>query len=199
MDDFFFGEYSLEPNSKTFIRGSSIGLKHLVVFAAVLGSTYALSCSPTYAQQQSQQPTQQQTNPQPHPELPAGPGKDTLIRVCSKCHSPDNVIANGQTRQGWENTITKMATLGATGSDDDFDDILGYLVKNFPPPTQIKVNVNKATAKELATVLSLSSQDANAIVHYREVNGDFKSFEDLEKVSNIDIKKLEAEKARLAF
>jgi competence protein ComEA len=189
----------LESDSKIFIRGNSIRLKHLAVFAAVLGSTCALSCSPTYAQQQSQQPSQQQTNPHPYPELPAGPGKDTLIRVCSKCHSPDNVIANGQTRQGWENTISKMATLGAPGSDDDFNDILDYLVKNFPPPTQIKVNVNKATAKELATGLSLSSQDANAIVHYREVNGDFKSIEDLEKVSSIDVKKLEAEKTRLTF
>ncbi len=194
-----FEEHSLEPDSNKFTRDNSIRRRHLVIFAVVLGSSVALPCSPTYAQQQSQQLSQQQANPQTHPELPAGPGKDTLIRVCSKCHSPDNVIANGQTRQGWENTITKMATLGATGSDDDFNDILDYLVKNFPPPAQIKVNVNKATATELATGLSLSSQDANAIVRYREVNGDFKSIEDLEKVSNIDTRKLEAEKARLAF
>ena len=90
------------------------------------------------------------TTAEQHPELPAGPGKDTLIRVCSSCHSPDNVIANGQDRDGWEATITKMAGFGAQGTDDDYTAILEYLVKNFPanPP----VNVNKATAAQLQVV-----------------------------------------------
>ena len=79
----------------------------------------------------AQQPAQKQQS-QTHPELPAGPGKDTLIRVCSSCHSPDNVIANGQDRSGWENTITKMAGFGAVASDEEFSEILEYLVKNFP-------------------------------------------------------------------
>jgi hypothetical protein len=34
---------------------------------------------------------------------------------------------------GWENTITKMARLGAKGSDDDFSDVADYLTANFPP------------------------------------------------------------------
>jgi len=186
-------------NPNTALRGDSHRLKSFAILAVALGNMYALSCVPTYAQGHSQQSSQQQTHPLAHPELPAGPGKDTLIRVCSKCHSPDNVIANGQTREGWENTITKMATLGAAGSDDDFNDILDYLVKNFPPPSAGKINVNKATAQELATGLSLSLQDAKTIVHYRQVNGDFKSIGDLEKISSIDTKKLEAEEARLAF
>lgn len=186
-------------NPNTALRGDWHRLKSFAFLAVALGVMYALSCLPTYAQEQSQQLTQQQTHPPPYPELPAGPGKDTLIRVCSKCHSPDNVIANGQTREGWENTITKMATFGAAGSDDDFNDILDYLVKNFPPPTAGKINVNKATAQELSTGLSLSLQDAKTILHYRQVNGNFKSLDDLKKVPGLDTKKLEAEKARLAF
>src|SRR5271169_3915982 len=87
--------------------------------------TASLMAAPAYAQQAAAQKEQ-------YPELPAGAGKDTLVRVCSKCHSPDNVIANGQDRAGWESTITKMAGFGAEGTDEEFTAILDYLEKNFP-------------------------------------------------------------------
>jgi competence protein ComEA len=145
-----------------------------------------------FAQQPAQQPSSQV-----HPLLPAGPGKDTLIRVCSSCHSPDNVLANGQDRTGWENTITKMAGFGAVGTDDEFTEILEYLVKNFPASEPIKVN--KATAAQLESGLGLTATEAEAVVTYREKNGDFKSIDDLKKVPDVDAKKLDAKKARLAF
>ena len=132
-----------------------------------------------------------------YPELPAGAGRDTLIRVCSKCHSPDNVIANGQDRDGWEATITKMAGFGAVASDDEFTQILDYLVKNFPAGGP--VNVNKATATQLQNQLGLSPAEAQAVVDYRTKNGDFKSLEDLKKVPDVDAKKLDAKKARISF
>lgn len=157
---------------------------------------------PAYGRQQSQQPSQQpqqQVRQQLYPELPADTGKDTLIRVCSKCHSPDNVIANGQNLKGWENTITKMASFGAVGTDDEFTAILDYLVKNFPPGSGGTVNVNKATAAQLESGLGLSTTEAEAIIQYREKNGAFKSIKDLEKVPDLDSNKLDAEKTRLAF
>ena len=149
-----------------------------------------------YAQQPSQA-QQTQTHP-PHAELPAGPGKDTLIRICSTCHSPDNVIANGQDRAGWENTITKMAGFGAVGTDDEFTEILDYLVKNFPANSG-PINVNKASATQLESGLGLSTAEAAAVVEYRKKNGDFKSIDDLKKVPDVDGKKLDAKKERLAF
>ena len=98
---------------------------------------------PVSAQEQAPQPQQQAKEHQQHnADLPPGPGKDTFVRVCSKCHSPNNVMANGQNQQGWENTITKMVGFGATGTDAEFSEILDYLVKNFPPPTAAKVNGN---------------------------------------------------------
>jgi competence protein ComEA len=145
----------------------------------------------------AQQPAQQAAAPE-HPELPAGPGKDTLIRVCSKCHSPDNVIANGQDRTGWENTITKMAGFGAVASDDEFTEILDYLVKNFPPPGG-PVHVNQATAAQLVSGLGLSTTEADAVIDYRKKNGDFKSMDDLKKVPDVDAKKLDAKKDQLVF
>jgi competence protein ComEA len=148
----------------------------------------------SYAQQAAPPATAQHEQ---YSELPAGTGKDTLIRVCSKCHSPDNVIANGQDRTGWENTITKMAGFGAEASDEEFTEILDYLVKNFPPATTI--HVNQATAAQLGSSLGLSTAEAEAVVAYRKKNGDFKSLDDLKKVPDVDAKKLDDKKDRLAF
>jgi competence protein ComEA len=161
-------------------------------------STWALwfcaSCmmfaAPAYAQQPAQQSQQ-------HPGLPAGPGRDTLIRVCSTCHSPDNVIANGQDRAGWESTITKMAGFGATATDDEFTEILDYLVKNFPAGGP--VNVNKATSAQLQSGLGLTPAEADAVIAYRKKNGDFKTIDDLKKVPDLDAKKVDAKKDHLAF
>ena len=162
---------------------------------AICFCAYSMMLAPSYAQQPSQQPTAQKEQ---YPELPAGAGKDTLVRVCSKCHSPDNVIANGQDRAGWEATITKMAGFGAVGTDDEFTEILDYLVKNFPANSGL-INVNKATAPQLASALGLTDTEAAAVVDYRKKNGDFKTIDDLKKVPEVDAKKLDAKKDRLAF
>jgi competence protein ComEA len=160
-------------------------------------STWALwfcaSCMMSAACAYAQQPAQQQS----HPGLPAGPGRDTLIRVCSTCHSPENVIANGQDRAGWEDTINKMAGFGADGTDDEFTTILDYLVKNFPAGGP--VNVNKATSAQLQSGLGLNAAEADAVIAYRKKNGDFKTVDDLKKVPDLDAKKVDAKKDHLAF
>ena len=136
-------------------------------------------------------------NPQHDTGFPDGPGKDALLKTCSRCHSPNIVMANGQSREGWEDTITKMVSLGAVGTDEDFTAILDYLVKNFP--VQSKVNVNKATAAELQSGLSLSAKEADAVIAYRNKNGDFKSFDDLKKVPLLDAKKIDEKRSWVTF
>jgi competence protein ComEA len=107
-----------------------------VLFAVcALLAVPAFAQPPAPAQQLAPQPSQQsKVHQDPNSDLPPGPGRDTFIRVCSKCHSPSNVMANPQNQQGWEDTITKMVGFGATGTDAEFSEILGYLVKNFPAP-----------------------------------------------------------------
>ena len=174
----------MKHDATALASGTWINLAKIAALGATLWSA---SVAPVCAQQPAQQ--------QQYSELPAGEGKDTLIRVCSKCHSPDNVIANGQDREGWENTITKMAGFGAVGTDDEFTAILDYLVKNFPGT----INVNKATAAQLESGLGLSTAEAEGVIQYREKNGDFKSIDDLKKVPDLDAKKLDAKQARVAF
>ena len=43
-------------------------------------------------------------------------------------------MANPQNQQGWEDTITKMVGFGATGTDAEFAERGGDLVKTSPAP-----------------------------------------------------------------
>jgi len=155
-----------------------------------LAASSVLFCAASFAQQAPAHPQ--------YPELPEGAGKDTLVRVCSKCHSPDNVIANGQDRAGWEATISKMAGFGAVASDDEFTQILDYLVKYFPADDG-KIHVNQATSPQLQAGVGLSTTEADAVIAYRKKNGDFKSLDDLKKVPDVDAKKWDAKKDTLVF
>jgi competence protein ComEA len=136
---------------------------------------------------------------QPHPEFPSGEGRDAVMRLCVRCHSPNIILAAGKTRQGWESTITKMVRLGATGTDDDFSDIADYLTDKFPPTSVHKIFVNMATDKEISEVLGISLDDAKAIVAYRDKQKGFNSIEDMKLVPNVDTAKIEAKKDRLVF
>lgn len=63
--------------------------------------------------------------------LPEGAGKAETIKVCTKCHPADQAVALKQSSAGWSETIAKMVNLGAQGSDQEFQAILQYLVKNY--------------------------------------------------------------------
>ena len=132
-------------------------------------------------------------------QLPDGPGKEQTIRVCKDCHELERVVAPRLNRDGWKGTIDKMITLGAQGSDEDFDVILDYLAKNYPADELPKINVNKATAIELESALSLKRSESAAVIEYRAKHGPFKSIDDLKKVPGIDAAKVEAKKDRLTF
>jgi len=136
---------------------------------------------------------------QGHPEFPAGQGREAVMRLCVKCHSPNIILASGQDRVGWENTITKMVRLGATGDDEDFTDIADYLTEKFPATTVQKIFVNMATDKQIAQVLEISLDDAKAIVAFRDKEKGFKSLDDMKQVPGVDAKKIEAKKDRLVF
>ncbi len=55
--------------------------------------------------------------------------------------------------------------------------------------------MNKASAAVLAQVSGIASKDADAVVAYRQKNGDFKTMEDLKKVPGIDAAKLDRKRS----
>jgi competence protein ComEA len=91
-----------------------------------------------------------------------------------------------------------MIGRGAAITENEANAIAEYLAKTFPKDTTI-INVNRSTSRELVAALGLTAQEADALVRYREENGYFDKFQDLEKVSGIDRKKLESLKARLQY
>src|SRR3954471_11140978 len=85
-------------------------------------------------------------------ELPAGAGREETVRACSRCHSPELVSSQRQTRDQWQATISNMANLGAEATDSKFEAILDYVAHHFGPEAAQPVNVNKATAVEMECV-----------------------------------------------
>ena len=92
--------------------------------------------------------------------------------------------------------MTEMLQEVTDVPEADVESIVTYLAKNFP---LVKINVNKATAKDLETGLELTSKESEAIIQYRESKGNFKTLDDLKKVPGLDAVKMESKKDRLEF
>src|SRR5687767_12439840 len=118
----------------------------------------------------------------------AGPAQDpppAFARVCSKCHDGTRIVEGRRLRSQWEETLEKMTALGATGTDEDFEAILDYLVR-----VHGRVNVNTAAADEIGLVLHLEKEPAAAIVKFREEHGKFADFDALTKVPGVPVEGL---------
>ena len=87
-----------------------------------------------------------------------------------------------------------MAAAGAEGTDEEWNQILEYLDKNFS-----MILINKADAKQLANALDVPQATAESVVKYREEHGRIASLEDLKKVPGLDPAKLDARKDRFVF
>jgi mono/diheme cytochrome c family protein len=66
-------------------------------------------------------------------DLPAGDGRDVMVRVCSQCHSPEVAAHQNLDAQGWKDLVNQMANNGANATDAEFDTITKYLTASFPP------------------------------------------------------------------
>jgi competence protein ComEA len=165
-------------------RGMIVRGLFLVLTAALASVAVASSETPSFAQPPG---TAQE-------KFPEGPGRTALFKACSDCHGVEAVVGSLRTRQEWSDVIDQMAQNGAQASDQEYDEILEYLVRHFSP-----IPVNKATAKALEAALDVPAGIAEAVVTYRQEKGDFKSADDLKKVPGLDSSKVDARKERLVF
>lgn len=132
-------------------------------------------------------------------ELPEGAGREETIKICKQCHEVAQAVSVRQDRDGWSITINKMMGLGMKATRQELALVLDYLAKHYPAGEMPPVNVNKASAIELESGLTLRRSQAAALIAYREKNGPFRSIEDLKKVPQLDADKIEAKKDRIAF
>ena len=122
------------------------------------------------------------------------PAHELFIQTCNRCHDAARITALRRTKTEWEEVINKMIERGATGSEEDFMTVFGYLRRHYG-----KVYINSAPIEELTTTLGLTNKDADAVVAFRKVNGNFADLDAVKKVPNIDVKILEDHKDAVAF
>lgn len=135
---------------------------------------------------------------QDKPQLPDAPGKAAVVKLCSNCHGAQIVLGKPHSEDGWTAIVADMAQRGMEGTEDEMYDVIQYLTRNIKALPAVKVNVNKASAKELETGLEISAKDAEALVAAR-AKAAFQSIDDVKKVAGIDAARIEAKKSRLIF
>jgi competence protein ComEA len=133
--------------------------------------------------------------PCPAWDQPPTPATDQAAfnTVCGACHAASSV-SGLRTEAEWRETVEHMISIGAHGTDEQFDAVMRVLERNLT-----KVNVNAASAAEIAPVLDVSEEQAQAIVKYRAEHGAFKTPDDLKRVPGLPASKVDARNNRLVF
>ena len=126
----------------------------------------------------------------PAPDLPRE--ARSVQAVCAKCHNLQIVMDTPLSFDAWHDTVQAMVDRGASGTDEQFGDIMDYLHR-----TMTTINVNAANADELEIVLNLPKPVAKAIIDRRSTRK-FTDLADLKSVAGVDAATVDA-KARLIF
>jgi competence ComEA-like helix-hairpin-helix protein len=129
--------------------------------------------------------------------LPDAPGKDVTVKVCLSCHGAGNIRKKRLTREGWTEQVADMVDRGAEATEAQQAAVVDYLTQTFGKGS--KIHINTAPFEELRSVLGLSVEEVKAVLAYRKENGDFKSWQDLQKVPGVDAKKIETKKELIAL
>jgi len=136
----------------------------------------------------------------PAADLPDGKGKELILRACVGCHKAEEIAAYRFTKDEYSTIVYRMGDRGAQATRAELDIIAGYLFENFPKiEDPAKINVNKATAQEIAAGLALTNEEAEAVVKYRQRHGDFHAWGDLLIIYGVDGKKIAAAKEKISF
>jgi len=133
-------------------------------------------------------------------DLPEGQGKELILRACTECHKAGEIAVYRFTKDEYHSIVHRMGDRGAQATRAELDVIADYLFEHFPKiEDATKINVNKATAPQIAAGLALADDEAEAVVKYRERHGDFHAWGDLLIIYGVDGKKIAAAKDRISF
>jgi len=67
-------------------------------------------------------------------ELPDGPGKALLPKLCAGCHDLTFTVSTRETEEGWTRIVNDMRSKGADGSEEDFAKVIVYLATYMGKP-----------------------------------------------------------------
>lgn len=117
----------------------------------------------------------------------------SLQAVCGHCHNLQIVTDTPRSLDDWRDTMQRMVDRGASGTDDQYDDILDYLHR-----TMTTIDVNSADAVELSTVLCASDATVKLIIARRSAKK-FADLADLKSIPGIDAAVLDSKAKMLYF
>jgi competence protein ComEA len=112
--------------------------------------------------------------------------------VCARCHNLQLVMDTPMSYNAWHDTVQTMMDRGATGTDQQFADVMDYLHR-----TMTTIDVNTADPDELKIVLHVPEATAQAIIARRSTQK-FTSLADLKSVAGVHASTVDS-KARLIF
>jgi competence protein ComEA len=127
-----------------------------------------------------------------HPETTLAREQQSLKTVCAKCHNLEVVTDSPRDYDAWRDTVQTMVDRGASGTDDQFEDIMDYLHRRLTT-----INVNSADANELSIVLNVPESAAHAIFA-RRTKEKLRDLDDLKSIPGVDPAMVDS-KARLIF
>jgi mono/diheme cytochrome c family protein len=118
--------------------------------------------------------------------LPPGAGKALVARECTVCHDLDGVVRLRTSKGEWEAVVLDMVARGAPLMIEDADAIIAYLSEVFGPQAPPLVDVNTASADELAKLPGVTSDLAGRLVQHRQQKGPFSSRDEVRAALGFD-------------
>ena len=129
-------------------------------------------------------------------QLPDGPGKAEVQKLCGTCHPPERGASVRLTREGWQDVMTRMVGLGLKASDDDLNTVLEYMATHFKGEAAASLNINRATPVQLQSIAGLLRSESAALIAHRNKTP-CKTLDDLKAVQGLDFAKIEKRRDRL--
>ena len=123
----------------------------------------------------------------PNPDLEA------VQTVCGRCHTTAVFLDKPRSWERWNDIFADMTQRGANGTDEQLERVTTYFLENLT-----FVNVNTSPADEIAGVLGVSDDVAQAIITRRK-RQPFADLTELRAVPGVDLFKLELRKSRILF
>ena len=128
----------------------------------------------------------------PNPARKLARESRSLKTVCARCHNLQIVMDTPMSYDAWHDTVQTMMDGGATGTDQQFADVMDYLHR-----TMTTIDVNTVDADELQLVLHVPEVTAQAILARRSTQK-FTGLADLKSVPGVNATAMDS-KAKLIF
>jgi len=119
--------------------------------------------------------------------------REAVEAVCGHCHTTAVFLNKPRSWDRWNDVFADMTQRGVKGTDEQLEKVTRFFLENLT-----LVNVNTSASEELAGVLGVSDEVAQAITERRQRRR-FNNIAELRAFRGVNPDKLEERKARILF